>query len=597
MLISRNSTRLVALLLAGAAILPALAQERPESILPPGFNEQTPAPAPVPTPSSAPTGGSAPPATRLPPTSEPIDLTGLGDNLVQEALPLPLPDPTTIAQYELPSYARRSLAQIGIATAADGGMPANAFAGAGGRYLESLMAQLDAPVPSRWLSIALRRALASSIATPADVNGADFAAERAWLLLRMGESRIARALVEAVDTDNYTPKMYDAALQVALANGDPALVCPFSATAKAASRYGGWIALDAICKTLSGQADGAKEIAALRRARGRDIDVLLADKLAGMAGKRGAVTIEWGGVDQLTSWRYGMAMASGEKIPDALFATVSPRVQFWRAQAPLLSARERVAAADLAATQGVLSSTALVDLYGEIEATEDSTGAEAAVARDLRAAFSEADRAMRLAAMVQLWDEPRGARARYARLLLTARAAAKIAPARDEQRDRLIAAMLSAGLAAPALAWVPVVERGSEGWAMLALADESMDRLYSRADVRSYRGGVSGAQQHKRQMFFAALAGLGRIDASTAQTLANDFSVDLVRTDAWTRAIERAAQANQPGTVLLLAGIGMQTPNWHGVPPENFYHIIAAMHRTGLDGEARMMAIEALTRL
>jgi hypothetical protein len=67
--------------------------------------------------------------------------------------------------------------------------------------------------------------------------------------------------------------------------------------------------------------------------------------------------------------------------------------------------------------------------------------------------------------------------------------------------------------------------------------------------------------------------------------------------NSWTRAIDRAAQLNQPGTVLLLAAIGMQTTDWHGVPPAGFYRIIAAMHRVGLDGEARMMAIEALTRL
>ncbi|MBX9796446.1 MAG: hypothetical protein K2Y03_06115 [Sphingomonas sp.] len=586
---------MIALALAGAAVLPALAQERPESILPPGFNEQTPPPAATPAPTPAPGQQAAP--VRRPVEGEPVDLSGVLGNNVADALPLPPPDPALLAQYELPAYARRSLDRVGLVGPGEGGMAANAFAGANGRYLESLMAQLDAPVPSRWLSIALRRALASRIETPAGVNGADFAAERAWLLVRMGESVVARALVEAVDTDNYTPKMRDAALQAALATGDPAMLCPITADALKISREGAWVAIDSLCKVLSGQPGASSGIAALRRSRGRDVDVLLADKLVGMAGKRGAVTIEWAGVSQLSAWRYGLAVATGEKIPDELFATVSPRVQFWRAQAPMWTPRERAGSADFAAAQGVLSSAALVDLYGEIEATEDLASAESAIARDLRTAYVDADRARRLAVMTQLWDEPTGARARYARLILTARAAAELPPARDDARERLIASMLSAGLASPALAWWSTVDRGSEGWAMLALADESMDRRYSRADVRSYRGGTAGALAHKRQMFFAALAGLGRIDEGTVQTLAGDLSVDLGRVDAWTRAIDRAAMANQPGTVLLLAALGMQTPNWHGVAPEYFYHIIAAMHRTGLDGEARMMAAEALTRL
>src|SRR3546814_5878236 len=46
-----------------------------------------------------------------------------------------------------------------------------------------------APVISRWASILLRRTLLSEVNTPANVNGADWAAERAWLLLRMGEAR------------------------------------------------------------------------------------------------------------------------------------------------------------------------------------------------------------------------------------------------------------------------------------------------------------------------------------------------------------------------------------------------------------------------
>ena len=203
-------------LVAGAAI----AQERPESILPPGFNETTPPPVDRPPPRAQPNPTTPAPAPLLPPP-DPIASDELTANsLADEDAGTPPPvDPAALASYELPSYARRSLARVGIIGSDQGGLPANGFGTAPGRYLETLMGRLDAPLPSRWLSIALRRMLASQLDTPAGVNGADFAAERAWLLVRMGESQVARAVVQAVDTDNFTPKLREAAMQAALATG------------------------------------------------------------------------------------------------------------------------------------------------------------------------------------------------------------------------------------------------------------------------------------------------------------------------------------------------------------------------------------------
>src|SRR3546814_2180582 len=88
-----------------------------------------------------------------------------------------------------------------------------------------------APVISRWASILLRRTLLSEVNTPANVNGADWAAERAWLLLRMGEADAARMLVQSVDTADFTPRMYAVAMQTYLATADPAGLCPLVAPA------------------------------------------------------------------------------------------------------------------------------------------------------------------------------------------------------------------------------------------------------------------------------------------------------------------------------------------------------------------------------
>ena len=65
----------------------------------------------------------------------------------------------------------------------------------------------------------------------------------------------------------------------------------------------------------------------------------------------------------------------------------------------------------------------------------------------------------------------------------------------------------------------------------------------------------------------------------------------------WAQMIALAADRRQAGTVALLAGVGMQTGGWAGVPPHHLYHALKALRRVGLDYEARMIAAEAMTRL
>jgi hypothetical protein len=61
-------------------------------------------------------------------------------------------------------------------------------------------------------------------------------------------------------------------------------------------------------------------------------------------------------------------------------------------------------------------------------------------------------------------------------------------------------------------------------------------------------------------------------------------------------AIADAARRGEQGTVALLAAAGMQTTSWNRMPPEHLYHIVAALHRVGLNPEARMIAAEAIMR-
>src|SRR3546814_5137322 len=67
---------------------------------------------------------------------------------------------------------------------------------------------LDTPIVSRWAAIVLRRALLSRVPTASGVRPADWIAERALLLTRMGDVEAARMLEQAVPVDRFTPRLY-----------------------------------------------------------------------------------------------------------------------------------------------------------------------------------------------------------------------------------------------------------------------------------------------------------------------------------------------------------------------------------------------------
>jgi len=589
---SRNKVSRIgfaALLLAGVG-MPALGQDTPESLLPPGFDDPAPTPAPAPGPAPAPTRAAAPVA--------PVEGVTLPlDNSLGNVAEGEVPQAATVdlSRYELPEFARHSLDRVGVLAAGNTAFPADSFGRSDGRWLQVLMRRMNAPIASRWASIVLRRALMSPLDTPANVNGADFAADRAWALLRMGEANAARAVIDDIDAENYTTWLYQVAMQTALATGDPAALCPLTGKGAAAIQQRGWALAQAMCAGLAGKPNEAGQL--FDRARSgtspSDIDNLLAEKVLGTGAQgRRAVTIEWNSVPQLTAWRWGLATATGVEVPAELYQTAGPQVRYWQALAPNIDPAARAAAAELAATAGVFSNAGLVDLYSEIEQSGDS-GPGQTIARDLRTAYTDGDVSNRVKALRTLWDGADSPRARYARLILTARAASWI-PANDkvEDPDRLIAAMLSSGYENAALEWRGVVKPRSEGWALLALADPGESRMA----VGDVTGFADTGSRRKAQMLAAGLAGLGRLSAGDAQSVAATLDVPIGGVNAWTQAIDAAGQRGDAATVALLAGVGMQSVSWDHVAPEALFHIVAAMRAAGMVNYARMIAVEAVTR-
>ncbi len=600
--------RLMLALTAGSALIalyPAIAQRGPQSILPPGFGEPDAPPPPKPSEDRPAKPKADTPGEEVPDlTLRPAPSDGTSDEVVgsDEGGLSNISDNAMAAVAEpedLPPQARRSLDQVGLMTADDGGLGPGAFGDADGRYLTGLMVRAKAPVASRWASILLRRALVSQSRIPVNIDGADWVAHRAWLLVRMGEADNARALVQRVDSDNFTPWLYEVAMQAALATADPAAMCGIADDAADLGPAPAWLLARAMCAGLSGEGGTASSLVSQashgtgRRARG--IDVLLAEKVVGAGtNTRRAITIQWDDVQRLTAWRFGLAAATGVQIPMPLFGTVGPQVQAWAARAPLSDPGQRIGFADRAATLGVFSNAALVDLYGSIYDLADPAERGGTVANDLRQAYS-GDPDVRLAALRNLWKPAADPYQSYARQILTARAAATIpndAPTQDGDVDALIAAMMSSGLDIQAARWAKVAASGSLGWGLIAVGAPRAEIKVSASDI----SGFGGDDTLRAQMLYAGLAGLGRLPQADVDRLATSLNVAVGRQNSWTRALDRAVLARQPGTVALLCAVGMQTKSWAAVPPAHLYRIVDALRRVGFEPEARMIAAEALAR-
>ena len=390
------------------------------------------------------------------------------------------------------------------------------------------------------------------------------------------------------------------ALDAYVATADFTGLCPAIAIHGGTRKDPQWEVSSAICDAFRG--DGAGSLSKLDRALNRGtmpkIDMLLAQKYAGAAGKaRRAVTIEWDDVKDMTPWRYGLAIAVGVQPPASLMKDAGARYDYMAATAPMLGLPARAAAADRAACAGILSSSAVVDLYSQIYAQEDITGEWSERAAQLRDAYAAADAPARLAAMQKLWSGASGTQQRCSRQVLTAYAAARL-PVNGDMASAapdLIASMLFAGLDRNADRWNGVVESGSQGWALLAVGVPAAGQVDSSA-IESFHDDDSSEDARKSGFLVAGLAGLGRIPADSASSLASGFGYDLAKQSRWSRLIDQAAAVNNRALVAILAGVGMQGDDWTRMTPRHLFHIVSALRRVGFEAEARMIAAEAVAR-
>jgi hypothetical protein len=600
-----------------AIAIPVLAQGGPESLLPEGFgNDPPPRQQPVQTPNQpqqAPDQQTTTPTPILPSTT--------AATIDQAAAALALSSNATEnaadeigEKYDLPASARRSLDTIGPLTPDLGGLDRAAFGAGQGQGLSRIMQATSAPFLSRWVSILARRALLSQVDTPSDIDGADWVAERAWLLLRMGEADNARLLIQGVDSDQFTRRLYSVAMQAQLASADPAGFCPLLPRARDFTDEPGWFMAQAICASFSADQGTASALLnqAERRGLARGIDYRLAEKTVGAGpNSRRSVKIEWEGVNRLTTWRFGLATATNVEIPAALYASVGPQVRAWEARAPNLTLAQRLPGTAVASRLGVFSGAATLSYYSAL-ADQDQTDAASTERGDLlRGAFAGESIRARIDAMRGFWQAkpaddwfagPEGVY--YGALPVIARAAAAI-PATDGAADDtpwLLAAMLSGGYDRSAARWSAALDRlqgpaRERSWALLATGLPAPGFDLSTTRIEAFVSADASENQLLGHCLVAALGGLNRLPAADRARLLQEAGVDTTPRKPWAKGIMAAAQRRERGTVALLAAVGLQGQDWRRLPPQQLYFVISALREVGLDPYARMIAAEAMARL
>ena len=583
--------RTKAILVASAAVilaLPALAQQ-------PGPQQPVPSPA---------QNGVAPSSA----ASAALPEGGADESAVEEvsaanpsaaaAASLP-PSPPV----EYPGWARRDPTNVGVLNSAALGLGDAPWGTADGRFLSTLMRRMKTPIASRWAHIAIRDGLLAKAAAPVNVNPVDWVAERAWLLLRLGEADAARMLVADVDADRFTPKMVQVGVQSALATSDPSALCPLE---EGIRKYDPGIRalVQAMCASLAGEPDQASAMIDQARRYGRigGADLALAEKVVGAGANGRSTTIEWDPVDSLTAWRFGLSTGTGMLPPDKLVNGSPTQLRAFLARAPLLTAQQRLPSAMVAAGLGVFSSQSMVDLYSQIYDATDPSDLGDSDAWQLRQAYVGKDEPTRLAAIRKLLGIAKDNVQKEAVRALVARAATFIVPNKDLASDapELISAMLAGGYDEAAARWIPAVNGMDSGdsdrcWAMLALAAPNIADV-GTSRINSFIRRDKSRDKVRSALLVAGLAGLGRISADTANSLNRRYDLGLGHVTSWTKMIDEAAGRGQAGTVLVLAGTGLQTPQFDRVPSAHLYHSIAALSRTGQGFTARMIAAEALSR-
>jgi hypothetical protein len=520
-----------------ALFAPAWAQEQaPVSILPPAAKQE---PAPKQEPPADASQEEAPqsllPAGRFNPGPASSDEMLAADPGGEAAIvPLPL-DPTLDETMEEPqpvgltgtARAPLDLDNHGLVGPSTGGFGPNVWRGSRGRPLAALLAAYPSPAASKYTQILLRRVLTTRAAPPVGLGGADFAAERALLLLRLGDVERARALLEPIPVSRYSRRLYYAGGQTFLAAVDFPALCPLALNAVAVSRDPLWPLASAVCMALNGDDAGAAINLDYARDRSNtaEADLQLAERLvSGVTAGASTAPVQqsaWPQGAALTTFRLAAALGAGTPPPAALVARAPVQVQGWMVRAGALPVDQRFGPAHRAAALGLLTADELASHWAARQSAQANT-----LQGQLGVAYSAPTTAARLGAMQNIWGSAQSPLDRVTFRMVTAPAAAQLPPnGRAAQAPDVIRSLVLAGDWRRATNWWRAVSAAAaEGdgtakasqaaiWPVMAALDVQRQVAGSAQAFETWFDGFEAADGDAKtragQVAVAALRGLG----------------------------------------------------------------------------------------
>ncbi|MEE2721660.1 MAG: hypothetical protein VYB45_07615 [Pseudomonadota bacterium] len=510
---------------------------------------------------------------------------------------------------------------IGLISEDQGGLPLGLWQGTDWETVRTLMPRMPAGTASTAIRDIARRLLVSRAAVPAGKPvDASLVALRVDRLLAMGAVGDAVALLKLAPAVRRDENLERTRIEALLFNNDNSGAC--LAVQNAGSKYTSfyWSQALAYCFALSGDHARASVIADLLGERATEVEPVFFAAIDALAGTTG------GDLPPLKSPRalhLSMMRAARLKVPAGIVRDSAAANLRAVALSPNADLETRLVAADRAYRLGALSGDALVQLYVGIPFTGEELKAPISSAEAewtprtralmLRSAAAQPVPLAKAEILRRAWEIGREWNG-YAEIAATSLPAAQsIAPAQELSwfAGDIARVLFAGGEVERALTWYRIAAsdralsdeaRVIENtlWPLALLADPDaavgggMARLAEWATALQAGDPENGPR--RSQALFELLDGLGKpvppeMWRRAIETPFTGSGAGL--NTVWRRGLARAVEAGYIGEALLLLTVGAAESQGGRLSFGDAVVAVGALHRLGLEREARRLAVEA----
>lgn len=510
---------------------------------------------------------------------------------------------------------------FGLLSEEQGGFPVDVWRGVDWPTVKALMPRMPGLTTSAATRRLASRLLLSRALVP-DGKPIDesFVALRVDRLLAMGDVANALALLKVVPEQRRDQAFSRTEVETLFFDNRNAEACARIRAVAAQFTEVYWKQAQAFCLALGGDHARAGLIADLLREREDEVEPAFFSIIEVLGGLGDVEVSEIGRADGLL---LAMMRAASLRLPSEIADSDKPVVLRWVARAPNAELDVRLAAAEKSFAAGALTAEEILKFYLSIPFSREELDNPISVAEAnwgprgrallIRSAATQNVALAKAEVLRRGWQIARE-KGGYAEMVRASAAiVATVEPTAELMWFARNAAhvMFSAGRPSDALAWYGIVsadrERIDEAktaeaalWPLALLADTEETVTWDQARLETWYAGLQSADPDnalKRGLaLFNLLDALGRDvpPAAWRVFLRGPLgSPDAPLHRAWARTLDAASAASRTGETVLLATIGSTADGGKSFNASlSASAAIAALRRIGLEGEARLMALE-----